>query len=178
MTSITTQQCRKRSQRARRISSSSDDSDTDTITKRPRTSHPNMAGSPEPSLPVNRRDKYEKRYKVDERSDSEVLGKSSFYSFSCSSSLHPKELQRATWTSEVYAHYKAPVVTREGDKVVYKFLCKRYRISRINFPELLMSYSTAIRLSQSHAYDTTRAPAILYAMQAAAHQPKHQSRAL
>ncbi|KAF7334907.1 hypothetical protein MVEN_02240400 [Mycena venus] len=57
---------------------------------------------------LTKREKFDIRYKTSTRSNAEVLA-----------------AQKATWTSDVYSHFRDPEIVQEGGEVKYKFTCKK-----------------------------------------------------
>ena len=48
----------------------------------------------------------------------------------CNPSIHIRfvAMQMKTWTSEVYEHFKSPMIEQKGGEVRYAFVCKKYDI--------------------------------------------------
>ena len=113
----------KRARRAQGLPSSSEASGDDSDSEAPRPSATQSTSSP--TVPKDRRERFEIRYKTATLSNSDVLSELAiFLQFillihSCLAA------QIASWSAECYSHFKMPPgIVVENDKVKYIFVCK------------------------------------------------------
>lgn len=103
-----------------------DSSDAGAVSSQPQSRASSPAG--DAAVPLSKREKFDKRYKVSESTDVEVLSMFAFllsHSFYSPLKFFPG-MQQKTWSSDVYAHFDTPKIVRDTDGIVrYVFSCKR-----------------------------------------------------
>lgn len=105
-----------------------DSSDTGGASSQPQSRASSPAGDSIIVPQLSKRKKFDKRYKVSESTDAEVLSTFAPLVSSCfySQSEFFLGMQQKTWSSVVYAHFDTPKIVREtGGVVRYVFSCKR-----------------------------------------------------
>ena len=84
------------------------------------------AQTPEPSQ-ANKKSKFEKRFDANTTSDEDILSKwKPLMSLQIVHIEHSEAKQMKSWMSNVYQHFNQPVIIREDDDVIYRFICKKY----------------------------------------------------